>query len=49
MEKEYLERYIELLTKIKESPDEITWGEMNELRSLDYKVSDFIQEEWHNW
>jgi hypothetical protein len=49
VKKEELERFIFLLTKYKSNADEITWGEMNELKSFSYQYGDFIEEEWNKW
>lgn len=42
MENEELERFIELLNKLKDNQDDLTWREMNELRSFSYSFGDFI-------
>lgn len=49
MTKDELTRFIELLTKLRDNYNELTWGEMNELRMFSYHYGDFIQKEWEEW
>ena len=47
--KQEISRFIELLVKLRDNSEEMTWGEMCELRFLDYRISEYIEKEWREW